>query len=88
MSLQLNETHDVNLRSWAGDSLEYPIQNLPIAIFRIGAEPFRGGIAIGDSVLDLAALARFAMFDGIVQKCLLACSKPELNEYMGMGVIA
>jgi fumarylacetoacetase len=58
----MNETHDPKLRSWvesandpAGD---FPIQNLPFGIFRKkgGKERPRGGVAIGDQILDLAAV--------------------------------
>ena len=83
----LNETHDPTLRSWAGDSEDFPIQNLPIAEFRPGGsdEAFRGGIAIGEKVLDLGAVARLEIFQGRVQSSLVAAAKPELNEYMSLG---
>jgi fumarylacetoacetase len=48
----LNETHDVNLRSWvsSAQNSEFPIQNLPFGLFRRTGtnENFRPGIAIGD----------------------------------------
>jgi fumarylacetoacetase len=58
----MNETHDPKLKSWvesandpAGD---FPIQNLPFGIFRKkgSKERPRGGVAIGDQILDLAAV--------------------------------
>ena len=58
----MNETHNPKLRSWvesANDpASEFPIQNLPFGIFRRRGreEPPRGGVAIGDQILDLAAL--------------------------------
>ncbi len=87
MTNRLNETHDPELRSWVGNAGDFPIQNLPIAEFRqaSSSEAFRGGIAIGDSVLDLAAVAGLDIFDGDVQSALVACSRSELNEYMSMG---
>ena len=60
--MALNATHDPELRSWvesANDpSSDFPIQNLPFGIFRRkgSREKPRGGIAIGDQILDLAAL--------------------------------
>ena len=60
--MTLDETHDPALRSWVESANEpggdFPIQNLPFGIFkRKGAkEPARGGVAIGDQILDLAAL--------------------------------
>jgi fumarylacetoacetase len=70
-----------------GDSEDFPIQNLPIAEFRPAGsdEAFRGGIAIGDSVLDLAAVAQLKLFEDAAQSALEACCKPELNEFMAMG---
>jgi len=57
-----NATHDPELRSWvesANDPVtDFPIQNLPFGVFRRGGskERPRGGVAIGDQILDLAAL--------------------------------
>src|SRR3546814_9293316 len=59
----LNETHDPKLQSWVvsanAQDNGFPIQNLPFGVFRPigGAQDFRPGVAIGDKVLDLAALA-------------------------------
>jgi fumarylacetoacetase len=57
----LNPTHDPAARSWlasANGHPEFPIQNLPFAEFSHGADKSttRGGVAMGDLVLDLAAL--------------------------------
>ena len=47
---QLNETHDPALRSWVASAhatgTDFPIQNLPLAIFRRrgSTEPLRGGV--------------------------------------------
>ena len=62
--MTLNETHHPDLRSWLASANEatsdFPIQNLPFAVFkrRDSDEAFRGGVAIGDQVLDLAQLVR------------------------------
>jgi fumarylacetoacetase len=94
MSEALNETHEPRLRAWlasandpAGD---FPIQNLPFGIFRRTAsgEAFRGGVAIGDQVLDLAAARAAAVFDGPAAKAANACCEPALNEFMAMGPAA
>src|SRR3982750_2127817 len=52
-------THDPALRSWvesANGHPDFPIQNLPLGIFSPpgGGTP-RGGVAIGDRILDLGA---------------------------------
>ena len=58
-----NETHNPALRSWVSSAnitgCDFPIQNLPFAVFRRQGshEAFRGGVAIGDQILDLAAVA-------------------------------
>ena len=58
--MSLNETHDAGLRSWVASAntgaSDFPIQNLPYAVFRRAGsqEAWRGGVAIGDQVLDLA----------------------------------
>ena len=67
---QINETHDIHLISWvdsANDNSEFPIQNLPLGIFRRAGsgEVLRGGVAIGDQVLDIAGAVRTGIFDGL-----------------------
>ena len=60
--MKLDDTHDPALQSWVETAnqpgCDFPIQNLPFGIFkRKGAkESPRGGVAIGDQILDLAAL--------------------------------
>jgi fumarylacetoacetase len=60
--MRLDETHDPGRRSWVESANElgcaFPIQNLPLGIFRRKGknEAPRGGVAIGDQILDLAAL--------------------------------
>jgi fumarylacetoacetase len=60
----INSTHDAALRSWVESAnradADFPIQNLPFGVFRRAAagdsERYRGGVAIGDQILDLGAL--------------------------------
>ena len=58
----MDQTHNPALTSWVESAnqpdCDFPIQNLPFGIFkRKGAtESPRGGVAIGDQILDLAAL--------------------------------
>ena len=60
--MTLDATHDPGLKSWVESAnepgCEFPIQNLPLGIFKRkgAAESPRGGVAIGDQILDLAAL--------------------------------
>ena len=61
--MTLDDTHDPQLQSWVESAhapgCEFPIQNLPFGIFKRKGhkEPARGGVAIGDQILDLAALS-------------------------------
>ncbi|UAA37449.1 fumarylacetoacetase [Paraneptunicella aestuarii] len=90
MSL-INETHDASLTSWVSsanvENCDFPIQNLPFATFkRKGSnEALRGGVAIGDQILDLAQVAQSGLFSGEVQDALQAASETTLNKLMGLG---
>lgn len=93
----LNHTHDVHARSWvesanptATTGSDFPIQNLPHAVFRRtgGSEAFRGGVAIGDQVLDLAALAHARQLDGLALEAATAAAQPALNDFFALGPAA
>ena len=70
MSVERNETHDPSLGSWVDsandESGDFPVQNLPFGVFRrrSSSESFRGGIAIGDCIVDLGALAAARVLTG------------------------
>jgi fumarylacetoacetase len=60
--MKIDGTHDPRLESWVESAnapdAEFPLQNLPFGIFRsrkTRSEAPRGGVAIGDQILDLAA---------------------------------
>src|SRR5689334_1833860 len=59
MPIKLNVTHDPNRRSWVESAnapeTDFPIQNLPFGVFDDG-KGARGGVALGDSIIDLSAL--------------------------------
>jgi fumarylacetoacetase len=61
--MKLDETHDPALRSWVASANaadgDFPIQNLPYAVFRRRGDnaPPRVGVAIGAEILDIAAVA-------------------------------
>ena len=91
---ELNATHDPKRRSWvesANDSSgDFPIQNLPFAVFRHAgsAEGFRGGVAIGDQIVDLDAASDAGIFKGIAERAAEAASGHTLNPLMAMGPAA
>ena len=81
----LNNTHNQNLKSWVGDTDDFPIQNLPIAICRRNSdEAFRAGIAIGDQILDLTRLEKLGLVSGKAHETLQACCSDQLNDYMAL----
>nr|WP_166179024.1 fumarylacetoacetase [Altererythrobacter segetis] len=57
---QIDETHDPQATSWiegVDGHAEFPVQNLPLGVFSPPGGGKRGGVAIGDLVLDLSAVA-------------------------------
>lgn len=87
----INETHDPSLKSWVAsansDTSDFPVQNLPYGAFRRKGtqESFRPGAAIGDQILDLAALAGKQPFEGLAAEALAACATDSLNALMALG---
>lgn len=85
----LDETHDPRRRSWVASAREagtdFPIQNLPLGVFRRGDGAARGGIAIGDQVLDLAAALAAGLFAGEARDAAEAASGPTLNPLLALG---
>ncbi len=87
----LNETHDATLQSWVASANSadngFPIQNLPFAIFREAgsSQAFRPGVAIGEKILDLSALAQAQAFSGLAAEALTACRGTTLNDLMSLG---
>ena len=56
----IDETHDPALTSWvpgADGHADFPIQNLPYGIFSINGDAPRPAVAIGEKLLDLAAVS-------------------------------
>lgn len=69
------------MKSWlesASDHPDFPLENLPFGVFRLGPDP-RIGIAIGDQVLDL----RGCQDAGLISEW--ACTRETLNELMSRG---
>ncbi len=89
-----NPTHNAHARSWVAsanaEGCDFPIQNLPFAMFRRAgrSEAFRGGVAIGDQVIDMAQVAKTDCLDGLAHAAAQNCAKPALNEFFAMGPAA
>ncbi|MBV9840602.1 MAG: fumarylacetoacetase [Sphingomonadaceae bacterium] len=89
MIAPIDATHDPARPCWVVGAVghrDFPIQNLPLGIFSAGDER-RGGIAIGDFVLDLRALAASRLLDGPAQAAAEAASGPTLNPLLGLGSV-
>lgn len=84
----IDHSHDPSLACWvpgAAGHGDFPIQNLPLGIFSRGDAP-RGGIAIGDHVLDLAALADSGLLrDDAARRAADAARAPTLNALLEQG---
>src|SRR5690349_3926022 len=85
-----NSTHNPKLRSWVDSAndpaTDFPIQNLPHGVFARGGDTMpRGGIAIGDSILDLAAALRAGLFSGETEKAARLAASAPLNAFMAAG---
>lgn len=88
----LDHTHDPDRRSWvasANGHADFPLQNLPVGVFTPpeGGDP-RGGIAIGDDILDIAAARRLGVFHGDSTDGATLASEPTLNEFFAAGANA
>lgn len=86
----LNQTHDIASTSWvssANSHPDFPVQNLPVAVFRSkgAGETWRGGVAIGDQILDLGKVAHLGQLTGRAGEAVVEAARDTLNAFMGMG---
>ena len=86
----LNHTHDSAARSWmaaANGHPDFPIQNLPIGVVRRkgSQQAWRGGVAIGDQVLDLGMLAASGALSDLAQQACALAGQETLNAFMASG---
>jgi fumarylacetoacetase len=73
--------------SWVSgvDGSGFPLQSLPYGIFSSGPGERRVGSAIGDSVVDLAALARAGLLEEAGADAAQIFAAPALNPFMAKG---
>src|SRR6478735_7467971 len=84
----IDETHDPALTSWvasANGHPDCPIQNLPLGIFSPNAGAPRGGVAIGDLILDLSLAARSPLLSGEAKAAAEAGAGATLNPLLGLA---
>jgi fumarylacetoacetase len=80
------KANDPKLRSWVNvpAGCDFPIQNLPFGIFKTGQRSARAGVAIGEQILDLSAVAEFGYFDALnIDKKVF--SQSTLNDFIALG---
>ncbi len=86
--MTIDHTHDPSLQSWvtsANGHADFPIQNLPFGVFSPLAGAPRGGVAIGDMILDLRAVHEAGLLDEEAQAAAHACIGPTLNPFLALG---
>ncbi len=90
MAHPIDETHDPNLRSWVEaanrEGADFPIQNLPLGVFRRtpSQERPRIGVAIGDQILDLRRCWEHGRLKGLPDHLQQAARAAVLNPLMGL----
>lgn len=84
----LDETHDVQRGSWVESARGHPVfplQNLPLGVFSPPGGMPRGGVAIGEDILDLGAALGRGLFDGEALRAAQAASGRTLNDLLALG---
>lgn len=84
----IDETHNPALTSWvagANGHADFPIQNLPLGIFSPPGKGPRGGMAIGNTILDLAALGMSDLLEAEAQAAAEAAGGEVLNPLLALG---
>ncbi len=84
----IDHTHDPELQSWVASArghVDFPIQNLPFGVFGPAVGAPRGGIAIGEHILDLRALHDEGLLDDEAQAACALCAGPTLNGFLALG---
>lgn len=83
MAIELNATHDPARRSFVASAndtaTDFPIQNLPFGVFDDGRGA-RGGVALGDQIIDLAALLAAGAFSGTAAEVAAVASRSSLAD--------
>ena len=79
------------MRSWvasANGHADFPLENLPHGVFSPPGQPPRGGVAIGDHILDLTAACTAGVFTAATLPSAQAAAQPSLNGFFALGATA
>lgn len=86
------EANNPSLQSWieVDPQSDFPIQNLPFGIFSTPSRTARPGVAIGDKILDLQAVAELGLFSdiGYDVECFQASTLNAMMKYGKSGARA
>jgi fumarylacetoacetase len=88
---RLDCSHDATLKSWvasANGHREFPIQNLPLGVFSPPDGKRRGGIAIGDKILDLSGTLSAGLLTGKAEAAAQTAAGATLNPFMALDAVA
>ncbi|WP_434677333.1 fumarylacetoacetase [Pseudomonas sp. R1-18] len=75
-------------RSWvasANGHPDFPLQNLPLGVFSHGDSTPRGGVAIGDMILDLQAVIEADLLNGNARDIASVAAREQLNDFFALG---
>ncbi|MFY0594240.1 fumarylacetoacetase [Roseivirga sp.] len=80
------KANNPELKSWVSvpENSDFPIQNIPFGIFSVNQSQSHAATAIGDQVLDLAALHSAGLFNGIDLPANVF-EQNTLNDFMALG---
>ncbi|RMV80208.1 Fumarylacetoacetase [Pseudomonas caricapapayae] len=84
-------TAHLNRHSWvasANNHPDFPLQNLPLGVFSHGETGPRGGVAIGDMIVDLRAATTARVFQGQAAEAAEVASRDQLNDFFALGASA
>ncbi|KPX47348.1 Fumarylacetoacetase [Pseudomonas syringae pv. helianthi] len=84
-------TAHLNRHSWvasANNHPDFPLQNLPLGVFSHGETGPRGGVAIGDMIVDLLAATTARVFQGQAAEAAEVASRDQLNDFFALGASA
>ncbi len=82
----MSRANNPKLKSWieVKTGSDFPIQNLPFGVFKTDDRSARAGVAIGDYILDLSALAKAGLLDSINFDKKVLWQKT-LNDFIALG---
>lgn len=82
----MSKANNPELKSWVDvpENSDFPIQNLPFGIFKTQSSSPRIGVAIGESVIDLALLNKLGYFEKLkIDNAVF--TNQYLNDFIALG---